>query len=252
MKNLLVIMATLLVTLVSPAASALDKEALHKALTGIDRDPNDLLRDEVRKPVEVLDFLGVEEGMSVLDVYAAGGYYTFILAKAVGNSGVVYAQNTEQGLGFQEGRQNISMGDAFNTKISKGTFNNVNHILAPIGQLGIPEESLDMILLSQIFHDFYNSTPERALAILTQLKTLLKPNGVIGIIDHVGIDGQDNHHMHRMLKQEAIDSAREAGFTNIMDSDLLNNEADKHERHVFHPSLNRNTDRFLLKIQNGE
>ena len=33
-----------------------------------------------------------------MDVYAAGGYYTFILSKALGPEGVVLAQNTERGL----------------------------------------------------------------------------------------------------------------------------------------------------------
>ena len=72
---------------------ALDKEALRRAITGPDRDVTDFVRDQVRKPVEVLDFLGIEAGMTVLDLYAAGGYYTFILSKVVGPEGIVYAQN---------------------------------------------------------------------------------------------------------------------------------------------------------------
>ena len=58
------------------------------------------MRDEVRRPAEVLSFLGIGNGMTVLDVYAAGGYYTFILSKAVGPDGTVYAQNTSRGLRF--------------------------------------------------------------------------------------------------------------------------------------------------------
>ena len=252
MKRLLLILGSLLILVIWPASSALDKDALRQAISGPDRDANDLLRDEARKPVEVLDFLGVDEGMSVLDVYAAGGYYTFILSKAVGPTGVVYAQNTEQGLSFQEGRQYISQGDAFNSKILGGNIENVTHILAPIDQLQIPAQSLDMILLAQSLHDFYNSDPERARTILEQLGTLLKPDGVIGIIDHVGLEGQGNSHMHRMEKQQAIDVAQLAGYELIEESDLLKNKDDAHIRHVFHPTLNRNTDRFLFKFQKAE
>ena len=73
MKNLLLIIGSLVTALCWPMVAALDKDALRQALNGADRDSNDLHRDEVRKPVEVLNFLGVDEGMSVLDVYAAGG-----------------------------------------------------------------------------------------------------------------------------------------------------------------------------------
>lgn len=248
MKKLLPILGSLVTVLCLPMATALDKDALRQALNGADRDPNDLHRDEVRKPVEVLDFLGVEEGMSVLDVYAAGGYYTFILSKAVGAAGVVYAQNTEQGLNFQEGRQNISQGEAFDAKVARGNLNNVRHILSPVDQLPIPAQSLDVILVSQILHDFYNGDPDRALVMLESLKPMLKPDGIIGITDHIGLEGQDNSHMHRMQKQQAIEIAQRAGYILIGESDLLQNESDSHDRHVFHPSLERNTDRFLLKL----
>jgi|TARA_B110000240_G_C13183263_1_gene318691 predicted methyltransferase len=39
------------------------------------------------------EFLGIGKGMTVVDVIAAGGYYTEVLSVAVGASGKVYAQN---------------------------------------------------------------------------------------------------------------------------------------------------------------
>ena len=42
-------------------------------------------RDELRKPAEVIKFMGVKPGMVVLDLIATGGYYTEILAVVVGN-----------------------------------------------------------------------------------------------------------------------------------------------------------------------
>lgn len=61
----------------------------HMATPG--RSAEDRLRDRVRKPIEVMEFLGVEEGMTVLDVIAAGGSYTGVLSAAVGPSGKVYS-----------------------------------------------------------------------------------------------------------------------------------------------------------------
>jgi hypothetical protein len=52
----------------TPPTLALDKQALRRAITGPDRDVTDFVRDQVRRPVEVLDFLGIEAGMTVLDL----------------------------------------------------------------------------------------------------------------------------------------------------------------------------------------
>ena len=62
-----------------------------------------VIRDAGRKPVEVLRCLGVESGMTVLDVFAASGWYTEVLAHAVGANGTVYAQNTEFLLSMRDG-----------------------------------------------------------------------------------------------------------------------------------------------------
>lgn len=231
----------------STSAQNLDRNALTRAISGPDRDVTDFVRDEARRPVEVLDFLGLQPGMTVLDMYAAGGYYTFILSKAVGAQGTVYAQNTPRGLLFEEDRQEITQGEALENKIRQGNLSNVTHIVRPLAELGLPENSLDLIMLAQTLHDYYNPNPERALTLLLQLKTLLRPGGVIGVEDHIGLPGRDNRDMHRMQTQQAIAVAEQAGFT-VESSELLRSPGDDHSRNIFDPRLNRNTDRFLLKL----
>ncbi|MFM1895482.1 MAG: hypothetical protein RLZZ385_556 [Pseudomonadota bacterium] len=239
----------LLLTACLPPAAALDKDALRKAISGPDREVTDFVRDDARKPVEVLDFLGIESGMSVLDVYAAGGYYTFILSKAVGPEGRVFAQNTPRGLRFEEDRQEISQGEALEMKIQRGNLTNVTHLVQSMNDIGIAPESLDAVLVAQILHDYYNGNPDRALELLLKIKSLLKPGGIVGLIDHAGLADADNRRFHRMQKSQAIDIAQRAGFTIVADSDLLHNPNDSKRRSIFDPMLNRNTDRFLLKLQ---
>lgn len=229
-------------------AAELDGDALRRALSAADRDVNDFVRDQARKPVEVLSWLGLEPGMTVLDVYAAGGYYTFILARAVGPEGHVYAHNTPRGLAYEEDRQDISQGEALRRKLERANITNVSHLIARIENLELPAESLDAVLVAQVLHDFYNPDPERALTILQQLYALLKPGGVVGITDHVGLPGNNNRGLHRMEIQQAITVAEAAGF-NVQQSDLLRNPRDDHRRSIFDPRLNRNTDRFLLRLQ---
>lgn len=224
-----------------------DTRALEIALSGPDRDVSDFARDSARKPVEVLDFLGVRPGMTVLDLYAAGGYYTFILSKAVGENGTVYAQNTERGLLFVEDRQNISQGEALNAKIKRGKLDNVIQIVRPLSEIGLAANSIDMIMVAQTLHDYYNPNPERALDMLLQLRVLLKPGGVLGITDHVGVAGRDNRDLHRMEIQQAVELAEQAGFE-VETSAILRVASDDHSRSIFDPRLNRSTDRFLLKL----
>lgn len=233
--------------LVPAIAQELDTEALRRAISGPDREVTDFARDSARKPVEVLAFLGLRPGMTVLDVYAAGGYYTFILSRAVGPDGIVYAQNTPRGLRFEEDRQEITQGEALENKIRQGNLTNVVHLVRPLADLGLAEGSLDFVIVAQTLHDYYNPNPARALEMLQQLYVLLKPGGVIGITDHVGLPGRDNRALHRMQPEQAVAVATQAGFQ-VESSDLLRVPTDDHARNIFDPRLNRNTDRFLLKL----
>ena len=244
--------AALLFTLLTAFSSSglsqgLDTRALEVAISGPDREVTDFIRDSTRKPVQVLEFLGVRAGMTALDLYAAGGYYTYILSKAVGDSGLVYAQNTERGLRFVEDRQNITQGEALNAKIERGKLINVEQIIRPLGEIGLSEDSVDFVMVAQTLHDYYNPNPARALEMLLQLKSLLRPGGVIGITDHVGVAGFDNRDLHRMEIRQAIELAQSAGF-DVESSDLLRVSEDDHSRSIFDPQLNRSTDRFLLKL----
>jgi predicted methyltransferase len=58
-----------------------------------DRSEADRQTDQRRQPAKMLAFTGVRPGMKVLDMEANAGYSTELLARAVGPSGVVYAQD---------------------------------------------------------------------------------------------------------------------------------------------------------------
>lgn len=238
-----------LLLLCCTSSYALDPQALRENLRGSDRDITDRMRDDARKPVEVLTFLGLQEGITALDVYAAGGYYTFILSRAVGPGGIVYAQNSPRALRYDEDRTDMTQGDALAGKIEKGNLSNVIRIDQAISDTGLPDASIDFILVSQILHDYYNSNPARAHALLVELYRLLKPGGIVGIIDHTGVEGNDNRRLHRMLKSQAVDAVNRAGFRIEAESDLLANTDDNPRRSIFDPQLNRGTDQFLLRLR---
>src|SRR5262245_30213234 len=58
-----------------------------------DRTDADRQIDKRRDPEKLLAFTGVRVAMKVLDMGAGGGYSTELLARSVGPTGIVYAQN---------------------------------------------------------------------------------------------------------------------------------------------------------------
>jgi len=216
---------------------ALDEDAMAAILGAKDRNIAHVLRDDNRKPTEVVDFAGIDNGMRVLDVYAADGYYTYILARIVGESGAVYAQNPPAGSNVEDIRQMYSLADSLDERISIAELKNVHHLREGIFDLSITEASLDVVFLVQILHDFYNGDANYAAALMTHLTSLLKPGGIVIVIDHAGDAEQDNARLHRMQKTEALEIAAQAGLTLIGDSAILTNTSDRHRRSVFDPML---------------
>lgn len=67
-----------------------------EAVKNENRSEEDRARDEARKPLEVLNFYGVEPGMKIVDL-ATGSYYSTIFDNAVGKEGHLYAQTSQGG-----------------------------------------------------------------------------------------------------------------------------------------------------------
>src|SRR5438876_5524433 len=59
-----------------------------------DRADGDRQADPRRQPAKMLAFTGVKTGMKILDMEASAGYSTELLARAVGPTGIVYAQDS--------------------------------------------------------------------------------------------------------------------------------------------------------------
>ena len=66
-----------------------------EALKNTNRSEQDLKTDVSRKPAEFMHFLDVKPGMTVLDIFSGGGYYTEIASLIVGEKGKVDAHNNK-------------------------------------------------------------------------------------------------------------------------------------------------------------
>jgi predicted methyltransferase len=203
-----------------------------------DRPAADKERDANRHAPEVLEFMGLEPGMTALDLIAIGGWYTEVLSYAVGDNGKVYMQNSESP--FVE--RNMPIIEERLTRLS-----NVEHWLQPVSD--IPAGSVDFVMTALNFHDVYNPDPAAAQGFLTQIAGAMKSGGILAVIDHEGSSGADNETLHRIAFDDAVKALVAGGqFTIVATSELLANPADDHSKGPFDPSLERNTDRFMIKL----
>jgi predicted methyltransferase len=227
------------------AVVAMTGTDLGSALTAASRSEEDVARDGGRKPAEVLGFLGVESGMQVIDLMAAGGWYSEVLSIAVGDTGSVDAQNSPLILSFSDGAYGVSLSERIGDRLT-----NVTRVDSSWTELGASGAQYDAALSALNIHDaYYLESPEAAAELMASTYTVLKPGGVFGVIDHVGNPDADNNSLHRIDKAIVVEIATAAGFIVEADSDLLSNSEDDHTLMVFDDGIRGKTDRFLLKLR---
>jgi predicted methyltransferase len=212
------------------------------------RSEADRARDIGRKPAEVIDFLGIAPGMSVLDIFGAGGYYTEVLALAVGPDGHVAAQNPAFVLQMRDGVNDKALSE----RLANNRLPNVSRLDKELADISAEDGPFDAAITALNMHDIYNRNGEEsAVATLKLIYAALKPGGVFGVIDHNGAAGNDNKALHRMQKEDAIRIAKAAGFIVEGDSSILNTDEDMSQA-VFADEVRGNTNRFLLRLRKPE
>jgi predicted methyltransferase len=217
------------------------------------RPAADRERDSSSKPGEVLGFIGVAPGMRVLDMNAASGYYTEILARIVGPSGHVIAHNHPGARGALPARD-------FERRYGGNRLFNTEQLFARHNGLDLPSGSLDVVLMSLVYHDTYwfdddvDWGPVDQSALLAELSAALAPNGVIGVIDHYAAAHTDPAESavatHRIDKAVVLRDFAAAGFEPARESDALRNPGDDRTLSVFDSAVKGRTDRFLLVFRN--
>jgi len=218
---------------------------LPASLASESRSAEDRARDAGRRPAQVIEFMGIKPGMRVIDVIAAGGYYTEVLSLAVGASGSVVAQNPQAVLEFRDGANE----KAISARLAGNRLPNVSRVNGMFDAVPTDGGLYDAAITALNFHDLYNGRgPDVALASLQAIYALLKSGGVLGIIDHVGAAGADNEALHRIEKSLAIETAKSAGFVVEGDANILANAGDDHTQGVFAEGIRGKTDRFVLKF----
>lgn len=247
------ILKTMILCLVSSlicfsSAQADDYDDLIKAaIDNPARKEANSVRDANRLPGDVIKFMGVKSGDTVLDMVSNGGYYAEILAGVVGDDGRVIAHMFS----------NAGMDpDNEYTKYIRDSshMSNVVPIYASFNDLDVKENTLDYVFLIQNFHDFYfDRFDVDVKRILAMYRKALKPGGVMAVIDHKAADGAPSstgNTIHRIDTAVVKSDMAKAGFQFEGELNVLRNDTDDPEKSVFDPSVRGKTSRFVLKFSN--
>ena len=210
------------------------------------RSEADALRDKLSKPDAVLEFIGVQPGWQVMDMFAGNGYYSEILAAKVGAQGKVYLHNNQAYMGFST---------KLSERIKDDRLPNVEVYAREVEDVNLPSDSLDMVLLVMAYHDAYfeqNSWTVKAAPLLKTVHRVLKPGGVLAVIDHhakSGTGSEPAQDLHRIDVDFAKQDIQQYGFTLDAESDLLENDVDDLTLSVFDPIDTRQHVAFLIAFR---
>jgi len=135
-----------------------------KAYIGALEDPK---RDAYQKPHEVVHALGLKPGEIIADIGAGSGYFTFHLARHVGEKGKVYAVDVSPDMILH-----------VNRRIREFKMNSVVSVLADSDDPLLPDQSVNRFFICDVWHHIENQTKYLSL-----MKKMLKPGGEVVIID---------------------------------------------------------------------
>ena len=167
----------------APENSAARQAALAAAIAGPNRTEANRARDIYRHPYETLAFFGVEPDDSVVEIWPGGGWYTEILAPYLASGGgILYVAAPEWG------RSGIARLREANPAVYGGL--RVADFPTFDGKAAeIPAGSADIVLTFRNVHNWrmgYRRDDKRDYSLLAfqQIYAILKPGGVLGIVDH--------------------------------------------------------------------
>lgn len=209
------------------------------------RPAEDKAQDAGRKALDVYEWLGVQPGMTVADVFPAGGYNTHLLSLCVGDEGKVFSVfefYSEEEL--FDGR--IYRVPQVTERVEAAGLGNVEltHKLDDV-----PADSVDVAVAVRNYHDIEWVFQDYSRAdTVANFFRILRPGGVVGIIEAATDREGWDQETHRLNKSVVIEDFTSAGFELVEESDILANPGDDHSASGFEEG--RHTiDRYLLKFR---
>ena len=265
---------------VAPGAQAqpLSGPQIGAIIASPDRTPADRNNDLRRKPEQMLEFFALRPGITAMDLSAAGGYTTELVARVVGPTGAVFGQSRPPAPNAPrpaqpEGNSNpqiatpapaptaaapvfrpspVSLAERVERMRAAGV------AAAPITPVVQPFEDpfpaaladgkVDVVTLIFNYHDLGHMGVDRT-AMNRAVFRALKPGGQYIIADHSGRPGtgiSESGTLHRIEEAFLRQEVEAAGFKLVAEGRFLANPNDPRDKNTPDPPMPK--DEFVLKF----
>jgi predicted methyltransferase len=257
-------------------STPVSSEQIAQILASADRSAADRTNDQRRHPQQMLEFIGIHTGIVAVDLSAAGGYTTELLARTIGPSGTVYGQSRPRDPekppsppAASEGNShpNISpvVASAGGPRPSpvaladrEGKLRAAAIPAAPIVAVIRPFEDpippelaadhVDLVTLMFNYHDLGYMGVDRT-AMNRAVFRALKSGGLYVIADHAGRPGTgiaESGTLHRIEEAFLRREVEASGFRLLAEGDFLRNPNDPRDQNTPNPPQPK--DEFVLKF----
>ncbi len=164
-------------------------------------------REKEENVTKMLAELGVEPGMTVIDVGAGNGYHALKLAEMVGENGKVIANDIQpEMLEMLEKRAGV-----------RGLADRIDPVLGEFDDPKLPAASADIIIMVDVYHEL--SYPEDMLA---GIRKALKPGGRLVLLEFRAEDPEvPIKELHKMSKEQVDKELGANGFRRVRSYDGL-------------------------------
>jgi len=159
-------------------------------------------RDRRLQPERVLDAVGLRAGMTVAEVGAGRGYFTVKLARRVGPSGVVYANDIDDGAL-----------ETLDERCDEEDLENVTVVHGDVDDPRLPDDTLDMVFLVYALHDF-----TYPVEVLENLRSSLRPGATVVLLDQNPAITNDDHFLPA---ERVVEIFADAGYHLSQREDFL-------------------------------
>jgi predicted methyltransferase len=206
------------------ARTTVANKALAAAVAAPHRSEANKARDKYRNPAATLNFFGVKPTDNVVELYPGGGWYTEILAPYLSAKGT-YTVAAPVGRGSDNIAKKLESDAALYGKVKRANF--------PVKDAGTPVApgSADVALTFRNVHNWRFGGVDNAQTAFNQIYAMLKPGGVLGIVEHRLPEDKDSALEEKsgyMKKSSVIAFATKAGFKLVSESDINANPKDMH------------------------
>jgi SAM-dependent methyltransferase len=153
-------------------------------------------REKEEEVSQLIKNMNIQPTDKIADIGAGSGYHVFRMAP-LANRGLIYAVDIQK-----------EMLMAIETFKESDGVNNVTTILGGENTVNLPENSVDKVLMVDVYHEF-----NFPMEMMASIKKALKPNGKIFLIEYRGEDPKvPIKPLHKMTEAQAVKEMDAAGF----------------------------------------